>query len=187
MTSLPPALDKAAFDEAVLGAGLPADVAGLIAQAGLCRGHDEAMAQSLLEQAQALMPDHPAPLIALYRHHFYGHRLVPARRLAEQALVLARRLLGRLETASDEQAQSDVALRFYLFALKGYAYLSLRLGDLPAGQQALGELRQLDPADRVGGAVLAHVLTDALARAAAPDADDDAISPARLAPRGWGV
>lgn len=45
-----------------------------------------------------------------------------------------------------------------LFTLKGLAYLNLRLGDLEDAHLLLGELRRLDPGDRVGGALLAHVL-----------------------------
>jgi hypothetical protein len=48
--------------------------------------------------------------------------------------------------------------RFYLFTLKGYAYLQLRLGDIPEGQAAALKLLELDPVDRFGGSVLLGVL-----------------------------
>ena len=48
--------------------------------------------------------------------------------------------------------------RFYLFSLKGYAYLSLRLGELDTGRAALAKLGELDPANRVGHRVLDDVL-----------------------------
>lgn len=176
------------FDAAVLGGGLAPEVQALIAEAGVWRGRDEARAQDLLLQARALAPSHPATLIALYRFHFYGHRLPQAREVAIDALRIARTALEPHAdaadvlmlhgTVDDEQARFDAAVRFYLFSLKGYAYLSLRLGDLDQGRQALSALRRLDPQDRVGGGVLAQVL----ARAESDESDDEE-RPSQA--RGW--
>ncbi len=55
--------------------------------------------------------------------------------------------------------------RFFLFTLKGYAYLNMRLGNLAEGEAALRKLLELDPSDRIG----ARVLLDVLARVG----DDD--------------
>ncbi|HEY0201440.1 MAG TPA: hypothetical protein VGC24_07085 [Burkholderiaceae bacterium] len=152
--------DAAAFADTALGGGLTADVEALIQQAGLLRACPE-QAQPLLERARALAPRHPAPVIALYRFHFYGHRLDAARAMGEDALAIARTALGPDfgdTPPSDDDARHDAAVRFYLFTLKGLAYLNLRLGDLEQGRLMLGELRRLDPQDRVGGALLSHVL-----------------------------
>lgn len=193
-----PASDGMGFDTAVLGQGLDPQVEALIAQAGLVRSQRE-LAEPLLLKAKALAPTHPATLIALYRFHFYGHRLREAREVATEALAVARAALlsqtcdpaaAALPRITDEQARFDAAVRFYLFSLKGYAYLSLRLGDLDTGRAALAELRELDPQDRVGGAVLAVVL----ARAEGGDADEEperdydkqALAEGRLPHRGWG-
>jgi hypothetical protein len=140
---------------------------------------DRAVAEPLLLKARALAPSHPATLIALYRFHFYGHRLHEAREIAKQSLDIGRAALGDTLEVTDEQARFEAATRFYLFALKGYAYLSLRLGDIEEGRRALAELKALDPQDRVGGGVLTHVL----ARAEAGDADDLPAKP--IAHRGW--
>ena len=92
-----------------------------------------------LMRAQALAPDHPAVLIALYRHHFYSHRLPPARDVARRALVVGARALELPSLWRDVPrgplpgARHDPRTRFFLFALKGYAYLSLRLGDAQRG------------------------------------------------------
>lgn len=160
------------FEAAVLGGGLCPQAQDLIARAGACR-QDVAQATALLDQAEALAPAHPAVLIARYRFHFYGHRLVEARDVARQALKLARQalkreLVGQVDVSpllSDEQVRFDAAARFYLFSLKGHAYLCLRLGDLDEGRLALDELRRLDPQDRLGGSVLAEVLHRAQAPA----------------------
>lgn len=149
-----------AFADGALGGNLPADLREQIARAGQLRERP-AEAQALLEQARDAAPGHPAPLIALYRFHFYGHRLAEARAVGEVALAAAGRVLGtRFEQAvpSREEARHDVAVRFYLFTLKGLAYLSLRLGEPARARVALEELRRLDPEDHVGGALLQHVL-----------------------------
>jgi hypothetical protein len=62
-------------------------------EAGEHRG-DAPRAMAALMRAQALAPEHPAVLIALYRHHFYGHRLRPARDVARRALVAGAAALG---------------------------------------------------------------------------------------------
>jgi len=150
----------AAFAVSVIGGALAPEVEALIAQAGALRDcPDEAL--PLLEQARALAPQHPVPVIALYRFHFYGHALEHARTAGEDALAIARTALGPNfgdVPPSDEAVRVDAAVRFYLFTLKGLAYLNLRLGDLAEARLMLGELRRLDPKDHLGGGLLSHVL-----------------------------
>ncbi len=150
----------AAFADTAIGGGLSPQVDALIAQAGLLRHRpDEAL--PLLERARAAAPRHPVPLIALYRFYFYGHQLENARAAGVDALAIARTALGPDfgdDPPTDAAARYDAAVRFYLFTLKGLAYLNLRLGDLEEARLMLGELRRLDPQDRVGGALLSQVL-----------------------------
>ena len=40
--------------------------------------------------------------------------------------------------------------RFFMFVLKGYAYLNMRLGDIEEGRAAVAKLLELDPTDKVG-------------------------------------
>lgn len=159
------------MDDAVLGAGLPADAERLIVQAGAIR-HRVYEAEGLLEAAHDMAPRHPATLIALYRFHFYGNRLREARDIALRALDMASAAL-RLppdwrEVAPDARFTALEPLpRFYLFTLKGYAYLSLRLGEIELGQAVVVKLDELDPANQVGH----HVLRDVIARIGREDAD----------------
>lgn len=153
--------DLAAFADGAIGGGLSPQVNALISRAGLLR-HLPQEALPLLEQARAEAPRHPAPLIALYRFHFYGHQLAQARAVGEDALAIARTALGPDfgdTPPLDEATRSDAAVRFYLFTLKGLAYLNMRLGDMDEAQLMLKELRRLDPKDHIGGALLFHVLT----------------------------
>lgn len=150
------------FDAAVFGHGLPAAAEAALREAGLKRAEPvESMAA--LMRAQALAPNHPAVLIAFYRHHFYGHRLGPARDVARKALHVGAAALGlpacwrEVPRQPLAGARFDAGVRFYLFALKGYAYLSLRLHDLHEAGEALALLRELDPDDCVGGALLEGV------------------------------
>jgi len=173
----------AAFADTAIGGGLSPEIDALISQAGLLRDQPEA-ALRLLERARAAAPRHPVPLIALYRFHFYGHQLARARAVAEDALAIARTALGPNfgdVPPSDDAARHDAAVRFYLFTLKGLAYLNLRLGDLDEARLMLAELRRLDPQDHVGGAVLLHVLARFEA-GADPELGD---SPPAHPVRGW--
>lgn len=175
--------DLAAFADGVIGGGLSPQAAALIMQAGLLRDRPHE-ALPLLERARAAAPRHPAPLIALYRFYFYGHQLTEARAVGEDALAIARTALGPSfgdEPPSDDAARHDAAVRFYLFTLKGLAYLNLRLGVLEEARLMLTELRRLDPQDRVGGALLSHVL------ARHEEGEDPAMgdSPSAYPVRGW--
>ncbi|WP_234413998.1 hypothetical protein [Ideonella sp. A 288] len=173
----PDAMDPAVdFDDAVLGAGLPAQAEAALRLAGELRGQDPSQAMAQLMRAQALAPGHPAVLIAFYRHHFYGHRLAAARDVARRALVVGAQALGLPPVWRDVPGQplpgarTEARTRFYLFVLKGYAYLSLRLDDAVEARDALAKLRELDPEDRVGGALIEAVRV----RALVGELDDDA-------------
>jgi hypothetical protein len=180
-------MDAAAdFDTAVLGLALPPDVEKALAEAGQRRA-DPVAAMAALMRAQALAPGHPAGLIALYRHHFYGHRLHAARDIARQALVVGARALRlpavwrHVRSEPLPGARHASATRFYLFVLKGYAYLSLRLGDEVEARDALALLRALDPEDCVGAALLEGVRQ----RALQGDDDDPAPAPVATGAAAW--
>jgi len=171
---------SADFDSAVLGGALPAAAEAALREASVSRGEPAAEGAALM-RAMALAPEHPAVLIALYRNHFYAHRLQPARAVARRALAVGAAALGLPSIWRDVPAQPlpgarhDPGTRFCLFALKGLAYLSLRLGDASEAREALALLRALDPDDRVGGALIEAVRQRAEARDQFPaDADADA-------------
>jgi hypothetical protein len=58
--------------------------------------------------------------------------------------------------------------RFFLFVLKGYAYLHMRLGNLEEGLAATMKLLELDASDKIGATLLLEVYQRKKER----DADD---------------
>lgn len=148
----------------VLGEGLPEEVERLLHAAALSYDQDD-VAHKYLMEARALAPTHPATLIGLYRFYFYKGRLRECLGVAESCLTRAAidnslPLDWRQVTAHDA-AFGDfdaIAPRFFMFTLKGYAYLSMRLGDFEESAAAIDKLLELDPADKIGAKVLLGVL-----------------------------
>jgi tetratricopeptide (TPR) repeat protein len=149
---------------ALLGTGLPPGAVQHL-QAASQSYSSEDQAEGHLRAALALAPEHVAVLIGLYRFYFYRNRLQEALEVARQCIDRAATDNGlksdwRVVRSTDASFGSyDAPLpRFYLFSLKGYAYLQLRLGDVTEGQAAVMKLLELDPTDKVGARVLLGVL-----------------------------
>jgi hypothetical protein len=142
---------------------LPDAVRELIEEAGLAYG--EPRAQTLLQQAAALAPDHLVVLVALYRYHFYQHDLDTATAVAQRVIAHVGARLGLPEDGRDvgaagvaaAAAQSMTLTRFYLSALKALAYLRLRRGDTAEAVRLLETLLAVDAADRLGGRALLDI------------------------------
>ncbi|MFZ5579914.1 MAG: hypothetical protein ACOZAQ_05565 [Pseudomonadota bacterium] len=126
-------------------------------------GYAEGASDAPLARAEALAPESLAVLVALYRNHFYRHRLIEARAVAERALGVSALRLGcprdwRALTpewmAAFAAGEAMTLLRFHLMALKALAYLDLRLGQVGQGTALLEHLSGLDPKDRLGARAL---------------------------------
>ncbi len=149
---------------ALFAEGLPAAAAEALRMAAESHAFDE-IAERHLAVAAQIMPDHAAVLIGQYRYYFYKGRL-------QEALAVACRCL--VKAARDNDLPSDwhqvqphnaafgsydaVLPRFYMFTLKAYAYLQLRLGDYGEGQDAAVKLLALDPTDKVNARLLLDVV-----------------------------
>lgn len=162
--AVPEDMNPAWLEQACFGGNLPEQVEQHLRLAGLNYQHDQ-IAESHLFQAQALAPGHAAVLIALYRFYFYKGRLADALTVAERCLVKAahdnhldedwRRVRhGDAEFGSYEA----ILPRFYLFTLKAWGYLKMRLGRLEESHAALTKMLELDPSDKLNAAVLLKVL-----------------------------
>jgi tetratricopeptide (TPR) repeat protein len=147
-----------------LGQGLPAAAEQHLHLAGLTYQHDH-IAERHLREANALAPGHAAVLIGLYRFYFYKGRLAEALDVARVCLTKAAQ-----ENSLDsdwwlvERGDADfggwdaVLPRFYLFTLKAYAYLNMRLGNGTEAHLVLLKMLDLDPSDKLGARVLLDVL-----------------------------
>ncbi|MFA5985591.1 MAG: hypothetical protein WC782_16350 [Methylococcaceae bacterium] len=152
------------LDTAYLGGGLPAEAEENLRLAGL-NYHQDEIAEMHLEKAMQAAPDHPAVIIGFYRFYFYKNQLAKALTIAQECLVKAARdngLNSDWRQAKPEDADFDnfeaILPRFFLFTLKGYGYLQLRLGNIDEGRAAVEKLLELDPNDKLGGKVLMTVL-----------------------------
>lgn len=156
-------LDEEWLSSACLGGVLTQDISDDLQRASLLYQRDED-AEPVLLAVYGRAWHHPAVHIALYRYYFYQHRLVDALSVAERCLIKVARDLGVSDNWREVQPEQaafggyDVVPRFYLYTLKGCAYLNMRLGNLQLGDEMLTQLKKLDPLDRLGGSVLRDVL-----------------------------
>lgn len=148
--------------EALLGAGLPLGAAEHLNKAATVYA-DGALALEHLRQAEAIAPAHPAVLIGLYRFYFYKGRLSECLDVARVCLSEAAHHNNLAEDWREVQSGDadfgsyEMMPRFYLFVLKGYAYLQMRLGNLDEGVAAAMKLLELDATDKIGATVLLEV------------------------------
>jgi tetratricopeptide (TPR) repeat protein len=163
-TTAEPVLDDALLADALLGRGLPEEADYHLWEAAKSYHQDE-VAEKHLREAQALAPDHAAVLIGLYRFYFYKGRLAEALEVAKVCLTKAARENNLAPNWRDVAAgdavfsrYEEILPRFYLFTLKGYAYLQMRLGNVEEGHAAVLKLLELDPSDKIGAKVLLDVL-----------------------------
>lgn len=152
-----------ALNGACLGQGLPSLAEHHLRLAGQSYAQDK-VAEGHLRAALAAAPDHIAVQIGLYRFYFYKGRLAEARAVAERCLHWAATALGLnadwrnvKERDADFGSFEAILPRFFLFSLKGYAYLQARLGNVQEGCRALRKLIEIDPADKFGARGLLQV------------------------------
>jgi len=122
-------------------------------------------AETHLRRALAIAPEHIEVWVALYRFYFYLGELEKALPWAERCIERTARELGLppawQDVVADGRDFSDfdaVKPRFFLFALKAWGYLQMRLGNVEQGRAAAMKLLELDPHDRVGARLLIEVL-----------------------------
>jgi tetratricopeptide (TPR) repeat protein len=158
------AADQDFLASVIAGDGLP-DEAERHLRAASASYHEDDVAHAHLLEARRLAPHHPATLIGLYRFYFYKGRLDECLGVAEACLTRAAidnsLSLDWRDVAPGDAAFGDfdaVAPRFFMFSLKGYAYLTMRLGNFDEATAAIAKLLALDPADKIGAKVLLGVL-----------------------------
>ncbi len=160
-------LDFAGNESAVLyyEEALPAEVTELLEAAA--NAYSEGGGEMQLLRAFFLAPDSLKVLVSLYRFYYYQHSYTDTLATAHHALRISGQHLGfpadwRALTPAHLEAQSKNMglVRFYLLALKGAAYVQLRLNELKLGEQMLDKVLELDPEDRLGASVLKQVMEE---------------------------
>ena len=129
-------------------------------------GQGDAEAECLLLNAGDLAPDNLAVMVAQYRFYYYQHRYKDALKVSARALAVVGRRLDfpaswrqlSIEHMGLGTLHSMQLVRFYLFALKGCAYLNLRLEQLTPAREILEKILELDSADRIGARELLIVI-----------------------------
>lgn len=156
--------EDALLASAVMGFGLPEEAVVHLWEAANAYQEDD-VAEAHLREAEALAPGHAAVLIGFYRFYFYKGRLAECLEIAKLCLAKAardNRIPADWRDVKPGDAPFDryeeILPRFFLFTLKGYAYLHMRLGNLEEGRAAVDKLLELDPSDKVGAGVLLGVL-----------------------------
>ncbi len=148
--------------EVLLGAGLPPAAQEHLNEAALVYAEGD-LALDHLRQAEVIAPAHPAVLIGLYRFYFYKGRLAECLEVCLVCLSEAAYHNNlpddwRQVQAGDADFSSyEMMPRFFLFVLKGYAYLHMRLGNLEEGLAATMKLLELDASDKIGATLLLEV------------------------------
>lgn len=145
------------------GGDLPEAARGHLRRAALVY-HRTAEAERHLKAAWDAAPGSVAVSIGLYRFYFYKGQLAEALKVAQDCLRRTAREGGlpddwrRVRPHHAAFDTYDAAPRFYLFTLKAYGYIRMRLGHLDEGRAAVAKVMELDPADHLGGSVLMGVL-----------------------------
>lgn len=119
--------------------------------------------EDLLCTAQQQLPQQLSLSEALYKLYAYSNQF-------EKTLFYIQWVLSQSSKecqlpidpllACDEHIQRQPltrAARYYLYALKAYAFVALRQGLLTQAQQLVNQLTHLDPLDQVGGSVVAQL------------------------------
>lgn len=145
-------------------AGLPAEAERHLELAGLAYTRDS-VAENHLGEAMRIAPKHLAVQVGYYRYLFYKGRLHDALAQLDVCLANAAAQCGLPPDWRKAQPQDAefgcydaVWARFYLFVLKAYGYIKLRLGDIEGGSDAITKAMQLDPSDKVGAKILLEVV-----------------------------
>jgi tetratricopeptide (TPR) repeat protein len=159
--ALEASLDEKGFIEAaLLGEDLPPAAEKRLKLASEACANPDA-AEKYLKEAEQLASNHAAVLIGFYRFYFNKGRLREALDVANRCLHKAARE-NKMSTDWRRVARNDAIFnryeeilpRFFLFTLKGFAYLQMRLGDLDESRAAVLKLLELDPSDKIGAKVL---------------------------------
>jgi len=141
---------------------LEENVAQLLKQAADIYPEQPAQSETFLLQAKQRAPHHLMVLVGLYRYFYYQHRYQEALEIGEHVINTLGDQLGfknwQTLTIKDIEPCDKISVRFYLTALKGNAYLYLRLDQRKFAIERLEKISLLDPQDRLGSKALLTII-----------------------------
>lgn len=129
-------------------------------------GYSAGEAEEPLLRAWQLEPSNLSVLVALYRFYYYQHRLEDALNIADAVMHQVAPDIGFPEEwqqlsfnhLANGVVESFTKVRFYLLALKGAAYLNLRLGHRDVAVSMLNKVVEFDSKDRLSARALLNVV-----------------------------
>jgi hypothetical protein len=140
---------------------MPAEVNTLLQAAVAASSVDQSRAENLFLQAQSLDCRCLQTYFALYKFYFFQKRLADAERVVIAGLEESARQGGfpsdYRRMARNRQKwdlYANETTLFYLYTLKAWAFIKLRLGFTIDAQLILSHLQLLDPEDLVGASVI---------------------------------
>lgn len=128
--------------------------------------------EKLLIDAFRREPEHLSVLVAMYRFYYYQHRYPEAIKIATVALNVVGEKIDfpkewenlTFHDLGEGLLISFTMVRFYLTALKGIAYLNLRMGNVEQGVKMLNKVIELDKNDRLRAKSLLQAVGPALVK-----------------------
>lgn len=128
--------------------------------------YGEGKAEPLLLKAFDIDPDNLSVLVALYRFYYYQHRYEQALDIAHHVMAVVAPTISfpgswsnlDFRDLANGILSSFTMVRFYLLALKGAAYLNLRMGNVEVGVNMLNKVIELDSKDRLGAKSLLQAM-----------------------------
>lgn len=144
----------------LFGGDVPPAVQRLIETARRAGGDE---AKAALWTAVLAFPRCLPPYYLLYKLHASRGELGLAHEVAGKALDAAARQASlaadwRAVRPGDADFSTPGPARFWLFTLKALAFISVRRGERDTALALVGQLRTLDPADRLGFGVVEALL-----------------------------
>ena len=116
--------------------------------------------EELLLAAKKVLPEQLEISMALYKMYAYSNRFDESLVMIDQVLQQAASGAGfepdwhQLTPTDVETSPPDRLTRYYLYSMKAWGFVNLRMGNIDEAIAVLEKLLQLDPGDEVGGSVV---------------------------------
>ena len=116
--------------------------------------------EQLLLAAKKVLPEQLEISMALYKMYAYSNRFEDSLAMIELVLQQAATEAGfnedwrQLSPGDVDASPPDRFTRYYLYSMKAWGFVNLRMGNIDEAMAVLEKLLALDPGDEVGGSVV---------------------------------